>query len=443
MSNGMNLSTQPYKGARDFYPEDMRIQKYIFGILRNVVEGFGYLEYTAPIIEPIELYLAKTSDEIVGQQTYNFVDRGGRSVTLRPEMTPSVSRMVAGRRQEMAYPLRLYSIPNLWRYERPQAGRLREHYQLNVDLFGVEGLAGDHEIIQIADSILKTFGAKSGSYEIKVNSRLLINWLMLEYLGLEKAQTAALVRLIDNMHKLPHEQFKDFAQAMLTPAQQDANLLERLLNLLKVKKLQDLPPETHAHPAIAEMARLFELLEASGVKDAVFDITLMRGFDYYTNIVFEVFDKHPENNRSMFGGGRYDGLVGQFGVEPVPTVGFGMGDVTLQRFLEIHKLLPSLTTETDAAVILIGDVYEQAQKVLSLLRKEGVRIAVDITGRRIDAQIKSAHKAGIGFVLFIGSKELEEERFKLKNLASGEEEEHSIERIIAILAAQHKTSKKD
>ncbi len=438
----MSLSTQPYKGARDFYPEDMRLQKYMFGVLRKVVEGFGYQEYTAPIIEPVELYLSKTSDEIVNQQTYSFVDRGGRNVTLRPEMTPSVSRMVAGRRQELAYPLRLYSIPNLWRYERPQAGRLREHWQLNVDLFGIEGLAGDHEVIQVADTILKSFGAKKGSYEIRINSRLLISWLLLEYLGLEKAQTAALIRLIDNMHKLPIGEFKDFVKAMLTEEQLAFNVLDRLLGLLRIEKLSDLPPDTHSHPAIAEMNRLFELLAASGVEGAVFDLSLMRGFDYYTNIVFEVFDKHPDNNRAMFGGGRYDGLVSQFGVELLPTVGFGMGDVTLQRFLEIHKLLPPLQPETDAVVILIGDIYEPAQKVLAQLRQEGIRLAVDTTGRKIDAQIKSAHKAGIKNVLFIGEQELAVERYKLKDLTSGKEEEHGIERIVAILAAQHKLSPK-
>jgi histidyl-tRNA synthetase len=143
----MNLSTQPYKGARDFYPEDKRIQKYMFDKLRLVVESFGYQEYDAPIIEPLDLYLSKSSDEIVAEQTYNFTDRGDRKVTLRPEMTPTISRMVAGRRQELAYPLRWYSIPDLWRYERPQAGRLRQHYQLNVDLFGIEGIEADHEII--------------------------------------------------------------------------------------------------------------------------------------------------------------------------------------------------------------------------------------------------------------------------------------------------------
>jgi histidyl-tRNA synthetase len=154
----MNLTTQPYKGARDFYPEDKRVQKYMFGTLRRVVEGFGYEEYDAPIIEPIELYLSKTSEEIISEQTYNFMDRGGRHVTLRPEMTPSVSRMVAGKRQELSYPLRWYSIPNLWRYERPQHGRLREHWQLNVDLFGLSGIEADHETILVADSILQAFG---------------------------------------------------------------------------------------------------------------------------------------------------------------------------------------------------------------------------------------------------------------------------------------------
>jgi histidyl-tRNA synthetase len=143
----MTLSTQPYKGARDFYPEDKRVQKFMFNTMRRVVESFGYQEYDAPIVEPIELYLSKTSEEIVQEQTYNFLDRGERHVTLRPEMTPTVSRMVAAKRQELAYPLRWYSIPNLWRYERPQHGRLREHWQLNVDIFGVAGIEADHEII--------------------------------------------------------------------------------------------------------------------------------------------------------------------------------------------------------------------------------------------------------------------------------------------------------
>src|ERR1700683_2965233 len=163
----MALTTQPYKGARDFYPEDKRLQKYMFGVIRRAVEKFGYEEYDAPILEPLELYLAKTGEEIVTAQTYTFEDRGGRKIVIRPEMTPTVSRMVAARRQELAYPLRWYSIPNLWRYERPQHGRLREHWQLNVDIFGVEGIGAELEIIAVADTIFKNFGAKSDIYSIK------------------------------------------------------------------------------------------------------------------------------------------------------------------------------------------------------------------------------------------------------------------------------------
>ena len=151
----MKLSTQGYKGTRDFYPEDKRLQKYMFDVMRRVVERFGYQECDAPSIEPVELYMGKTSQEIVSEQTFVFIDRGGRTVTLRPEMTPSVSRMVAARRQELAYPLRWYSLPALWRYERPQAGRLREHWQLNVDLFGIAGLEAEHEVMLIADLIMK------------------------------------------------------------------------------------------------------------------------------------------------------------------------------------------------------------------------------------------------------------------------------------------------
>src|SRR3954467_2964175 len=171
----MALSTQPYKGARDFYPEDKRVQKYMFDVLRRTVEKFGYEECHPPILEPLELYLAKTGEEIVNEQTYTFEDRGGRKVVIRPEMTPSVSRMVAARRQELAYPLRWYSIPNLWRYERPQRGRLREHWQLNADIFGIDNLSAEQEIIQIADGILKIFGAKPDSYVIRINSRQLVD----------------------------------------------------------------------------------------------------------------------------------------------------------------------------------------------------------------------------------------------------------------------------
>jgi histidyl-tRNA synthetase len=352
-------------------------------------------------------------------------------------MTPTVSRMVAAKRQELPYPLRWYSIPNLWRYERPQHGRLREHLQLNVDIFGVPGMEADHEIISVADSILKAFGAKNDMYEIRVSSRALINWLLLEYLRFEYPQAVSLTRLIDRMHKMPEKEFMGHVDALLTDSQKGAGILHHLMTLLKVKKIAELPLVTQQHPAVAELERLIRLLNDNGVKNAVFDITLMRGFDYYTNVVFEVFDTNPDNNRSMFGGGRYDGLVGAFGVEPVPTVGFGMGDVTLQDFLRSHHLLPTIHPETDAVAILIGDVYAKAQPALKKMRSEGARIAVDATERKVDAKIKAAAKADIPFVIFIGDDELQNERFKLKNLNNGQEHEHSLERIVSLLDARH------
>ena len=415
----MSLSTKSYKGARDFYPEDKRIQNYIFSKLREVVESFGYQEYDAPIIEPTELYTAKSSDEIVSEQTYSFTDRGGREVTLRPEMTPTVSRMVADRRQELSYPLRWYSIPDLWRYERPQAGRLRQHYQLNVDIFGVAGIEADHEVITVADAILKFFGAGGDMYEIRINSRADMNEHFDE-LGLSDDQKKTVTSLIDKKNKMKPEEFEKLVGEATN--QEQVNKLLHYLN-------SDTKPSE-------KVQELISLLQESGVEAVKYDPSITRGFNYYTDIVFEVFDTHPDNNRSMFGGGRYDGLVGLFGVDPVPTVGFGMGDVTLQRFLELHNLLPQLPAETDAVVIIIGDVYKQAQKVLSELRSKGARISVDATGRKIDAQIRSAVKSTAPFVLFIGEQELADNSFKLRNLSRGEEMNLSLSQVAETLKAR-------
>ncbi len=427
----MSLSTQPYKGTRDFYPEDKRLQKWMFSKIRTVAESFGYHEYDAPVLEPIEVYLSKSSDEIVSEQTYSFTDRGGRNVTMRPEMTPSVSRMVAGRRQELAYPLRWYSIPNLWRYERPQAGRLREYWQPNVDLFGVAGIEGDHEVILVADAFLQAFGAKRDMYSIRLNSRLLINEILNDYIDGPDEQVLAAIRLIDHKSKMPHEEFLE-ALSRLVPDGKHHDMVE----VMSVKSFADLPAKYQQHPSVGQLLNLKKLLAENGVTNIVDDLSLMRGFDYYTDIVFEIFDTHPDNNRAMAGGGRYDGLVAQFGVEAVPTVGFAMGDVTLQNFLELHDLLPKLGTETDAAVILIGDLYEKSQKILADLRSKGLNVSVDCTDRKLDAKIKSAAKAGVKYAIFIGEEEIKGEKFKLKNLDSGDEKELTSAELIAEISSK-------
>lgn len=429
----MSLSTQPYKGARDFYPPQKRLQKWIFATWREVVESYGYEEYDAPLLESIDLYTAKTSEEIVTEQSYVFEDRGGRTVTIRPEMTPSVSRMVAGQRQELAYPLRLYSIPNLWRYERAQRGRYREHWQLNVDLFGIAGVQADFEMLQIAHAIMQKFGAKDDMYHIKVNSRKLTNHVMHDVLGLTETQAESLIRLIDRMHKIEKSEFVSKLDALLTPTQRENELASQIQEYLSVTSLDNLPKELHGHDSVNELQTLFNYSKKAGIKNIVFDVSLMRGFDYYTDIVFEVFDVNPENNRSMFGGGRYDGLVGMFGVEPVPTVGFGMGEATMINFLEAHHLTPKLRPETDVYVAIIGDVFEQAQPVVADLRGMGVNVAIDTTGRKIDKQIKSAAKKGIRYVLFVGESELESNRFTLKDIIDGQEESYSLERLVSVI----------
>ena len=429
----MKLSTQPYKGARDFYPEDMRLQKYMFSVWRKVAERFGYEEYNAPMLEPADLYRAKSSDEIVSQQTYYFTDRGGREVVIRPEMTPTVSRMVAAKRQELSYPLRWYSIPNLWRYERPQRGRLREHWQLNVDVFGIAGVEAEHEIILMADAIMKEFGASQDMYKIQVNSRKLMDSILADYLGADAVQAQTLIRLIDRMQKMPYPEFVGEIDAIFTPSQRETGASEKLLEILKASSLSDLPEVVRTNTAANEIQNLLHLLEESGVTNSVFDITIMRGFDYYTDIVFEMVDTDAQNNRALFGGGRYDGLVAQFGVAPVPTVGFGWGDVTLANFLETHALTPQLAPATEVYVVLIGNSYASAQKLLKTLRDEDVTVAVDASGRKPSAAIKSALKLGIPYVLFVGENELGSNRFNLKKLASGEEQTLSPERIVSMV----------
>jgi histidyl-tRNA synthetase len=428
----MNLSTQPYKGTRDFYPEDKQVREYIFGVWRRIVERYGYEEYDAPLIEPFELYAAKSGQEIVNEQTYQFTDRGGRNVAIRPEMTPTVSRMVAAKRQELAYPLRWYSIPNLWRYERPQKGRLREHWQLNVDLFGVAEIDADLELIQIATDIMKAFGATDQMYKIRINSRKLINIIMAEYLELDAIQSQLMIKLFDRKSKITSEEFTEQA-ARIFDEDKAKEGLKKINTLVGANTMGELPKELLESSAVKDIQALFTLLRERGITNAVFDIALMRGFDYYTDIVFELFDTDPENNRSIFGGGRYDGLVSLFGVDPVPTVGFGLGDVTMFDFLKAHNLLPKFESITDVYMIVLGNSLGGAQRLAAKLREEGVKVAVDLGSRKLDKQIKTAVKKRIPFMLFVGEKELQEEQYTLKDVAKETEEKLSFERVVTTI----------
>lgn len=429
----MSLSTQSYKGARDFYPEEMRVRNQLFDTWRSVCQKFGYEEYDAPILEPVELFAAKSGDELVNEQSYNFTDRGGREVMLRPEMTPSVSRLVAGRRQELPLPIRWFSIPSCWRYERPQKGRGREFYQLNVDLFGVDGFEAEVEMLQMVDAIMKSFNARADMYEIRINSRQFMNYLLGEWIGLNEVEQKTVARLIDRMHKLQGPEFKALIEASIPPTLREQGAADKLLGVLQAVTLDELPTDLKASESIKQLLTIVEHIEAAGVTNLRFDITLMRGLDYYTDFVFEVFDTKPDNNRSMFGGGRYDGLVGLFGVESIPTIGFAMSDVVLMEFLKGWELVPSPRVSTEITVIPIGEVMKDAQRIAAELREMGVNTSLDITKRKTDKQLKSAIKSGVPYVLFVGEQEVESGQFKLKNLAASTEESHSLQRIVSII----------
>ncbi len=426
------LSVNPYKGTRDFYPEDKRIQNYLFQTMRRVVQSYGYEEYDAPLIEDLSLYLAKSGEEIANEQTYTFIDRGGRKVAIRPEMTPSVSRMVARRRQELTYPLRLYSIPNLWRYERQQKGRFREHWQLNVDLFGLDSIQADNEIINIADDIWQSFGAKRSMYQFKINSRKFIDHVLSQYLKLTKDQTVKISRLIDRFNKMSITDFINQVDELISDQQRSFSVPEKLIEIIKTTNLTKLPK---ALLDIDEIKPIKELLElnSTNITNMAFDGTIMRGFDYYTDIIFEVFDTNPDNNRSMMGGGRYDGLVGLFGVDPLPTVGFGLGDATLLNFILGHGLLPEITSGIQVYVVHVGQIWQNTRGIIKELRSLGVNVAESNPDRKVSDQISIAVKKKIPYVLIIGEEELKSGDFTLKNLASSKEVKNDIRNLARII----------
>lgn len=423
------LSSTPYKGTRDFYPEDKRVQNYIFKTWKKVVERYGYEEYGAPLLEPLDVYAAKSGQEIVNEQTYSFTDRGDRVVAIRPEMTPSISRMVAAKRQELPYPARLYSIAQYMRYERPQKGREREFWQLNADIFGAETIRAEAEIIGLGAEILKEFDASSEMYEIRINHRGVINFMMASYLGLDGIQSQLMIKLFDRKNKISPEDFRDQAIEIFgEPMARDG--LGKIAKLLGATSMADLPPEILKSEAVSQVRELFSLLEKAGIKNARFDITLMRGLDYYTGTVFEFFDTDPDNRRSLFGGGRYDGLVGLFGAEPISAVGFAPGYTMTEIFLSTHGLLPKFTSTTEVYIVVLGDAIDGAMKLAKFLRKEGVRTEVDFTGRKLDKQLKTAVKKKIPYMIFVGDTEVKDEVYPLKDTVTAEEEKIGAERIV-------------
>jgi histidyl-tRNA synthetase len=396
------LSTEAYKGTRDFYPEDMAVQRYIFDTWAKTAELFGFERYDASILEPSDLYKSKgaENEEMVNEQTYTFTDRGDREVTLRPEMTPTVARMIAARRRDLSFPVRWYSIPNLFRYERPQRGRLREHWQLNCDLFGAEGVASDVEVIALAAQTLTRFGATPDMFGIRVNHRGALNAHLAQAGITDDATIRAVTTVIDKKAKVSAEEFA----TMLTNAAGQALAL---------------PEETPE-----EVTQVLAGLTALGITNAVYDPSIVRGFSYYTGIVFEIFDTSKENNRALLGGGRYDNLTSLFGGDPVSGIGFGMGDVTMRDFLETHALLPDSVRTTGATLaILPTDTTHdlEAERIATLFRTAGIRTSVDLSTKKLGKKIGAASDAHTTYVLVVGETERATNTFTLKRLADSSE----------------------
>ena len=438
MKQQKKLSKESYKGTRDFYPEDMAVRKYIFNTMRKAVEKFGYVEYDASMVEETDLYRAKSGEEIVNEQTYSFKDRGGRDVTIRPEMTPTVARMIAKKRKELSFPLRWYSIPNLFRYERPQKGRLREHWQLNVDMFGVDSIAADVEMIAVPYAIMNEFGAQNDQFVIKVNDRRITNFFLSEYLGMNETEAHSLSKLIDKKEKMPEGEFFLSAQEVL------GEQTEKFVAFLNIKDITALPEEFSGYETVKSLAEIIDSLADRGITNVVYDPSIMRGFDYYTGVVFEVFDTSSENNRSMFGGGRYDDLVGIFDVEKVSAIGFGAGDVIILDFLKTHNLIPGkILSVVDLCLCVFEKKYERvAQELADHLRKEGLNVSVDISERKIASQIKTADKQDVKYIICIGEDEVQTGKYKLKDMDSREEKEVAKEEIVRNMEVNNEQTRK-
>ncbi|KKT79741.1 MAG: Histidine-tRNA ligase [Parcubacteria group bacterium GW2011_GWF2_44_8] len=417
--NKGNLSTESYKGVRDFYPEDMAVQRYIFDTWAKTAESFGYERYDASILEPSDLYRSKgaVNEEMVNEQTYTFTDRGEREVTLRPEMTPTVARMVAGKRRELKFPLRWYSIPNLFRYERPQRGRLREHWQLNCDMFGADDYTADVELIALVHQLFVDFGATPDMFEIRVNDRQEMTALY-NSLGIKDQDViTSITRLNDRKNKISAEEYR--------------------------AALEEILGDTHQSIAVTALVedstgtnQVINGLRELGITNVRLDRTIARGFDYYTGTVFEVFDTSGDNNRSMCGGGRYDNLTAMFSDDAISGIGFGAGDVIMRDFLETHKLIPSHIKETAPCLIVIPTDEKlnlEAQKVAHIIRTRGISTATDIGTKKIGKKISDAVDRGAKYTIVVGSDELQSGTFTLKNLAETTELTDSLENLLTHL----------
>jgi len=411
------MKLAPPRGTRDFFPEDMRLRTWLFDHFRDVARQFGFEEYDAPVVETEELYIRKAGEEITGQ-LYNFADKKGRRLALRPEMTPSLARMVLARGGALKLPAKWFSIPQCWRYERMTRGRKREHYQWNMDVFGVAGVTAEVELLAAIVTFLKRLGLTSSDVGIKVSSRKVLQGVLFG-LGVTEAQFAPVCVLVDKLEKLPREAIeKDLAELGL-----QGSLVDTILDTLSIRDLDALTAALGAeHEAVAELRSIFELAETYGFADWLqLDASVVRGLAYYTGAVFEAFDRGA-TLRAICGGGRYDRLLSTFGGKDVPACGFGFGDVVIVELLKDKGLLPELKSSCDDVVFAFSeDLRGPAQQVAAALRASGRSVDLVLEKKKTKWAFGHADARGAERLVLIAPHEWEQGLVRVKDMASGQQ----------------------
>lgn len=405
------------KGTRDFYPEDMAIREYIFTTWEKSCRKYGFEKFDAPLFESLELFTQKSGDEIE-KQLYSFEDKGGRKIALRPEMTPSLARMVANKGTAIKKPVRWYSIPRLFRYEKMQKGRLREFFQLNMDILGIDSTTADADLIAASIGMMKDLKLDNNDFSVRVSSRDLLEELFI-HTGVEKDKLSPLYSLLDKLHKLPEEEFS--RQLLETCGSKE--MADKIDKVLRVQTLEDVSLINPDLPSLKTLNELFSLLNAYGFSDYIeFDIGIVRGLAYYTGIVFELFDK-KRSMRAIAGGGRYDKLVSLYGGPDTPAIGFAAGDVVLLDLLKEKGVLPELPGRSDVFVVTFDKSKpELAISATQTMREAGFSAEYSLKPGNIGKQMKQADAAGSKVVIFVGGDEEAEGKVKVKNMVNGKDE---------------------
>lgn len=420
------ISNQELKGTSDWLPEEFALRKYIFDTWRKVCLRYGFEEYLTPLFEPAEVYRAKSGEDVGGKELLTFEDLGGRELAVRPEMTPSVVRMTSKFYRSAPKPIKLFSIANFFRNEKPQRGRNREFWQLNCDVFGSNNIKADIEIMKLALDIVLEFDPPQNSFSLNINSRRLLEAFFV-YLKIETDKKNDFFRILDKKNKLSAE---DFANKLKEIGLNDEAIhkINSFLNGAASSDWLEIMMSTEElKAAYNEIKEVVTALSDLGYGDWLeFNPSVIRGFDYYDGLVFEVFDKHKDNNRAMFGGGRYNGLGGIFGESDFPAVGFAPGDETMKLFLEswgIADKAKKEKAETYYLPLLEGVSSFEVDRLAKVLRSRGLNILSGLEEQKINKALEFANKKGLAKVIIFGGDESKKGAYKIKDMLSGEEKE--------------------